>query len=123
MFTNRDFINQLLFKFIYPEMLRHISFFKHCFILFFLPLCTVAQSIENNNFLKQSKTMEESWELGRENDKGLFLVTSDKPVYFTAGRWSSNPNTKPTSENPFYRLPFKVNYNKYEAKFQFSFKT
>lgn len=92
-------------------------------MLFFLPLCSVAQSVEKNDFLKHSKTMEESWELGKENDKGLFLVTSYKPVYFTAGRWSSNPNTKPTSENPFYTLPFKVNYNKYEAKFQFSFKT
>jgi phospholipase A1 len=92
-------------------------------MLFFLPLCSVAQSVEKDNFLKHSKTMEETWELGRENDKGLFLVTSYKPVYFTAGRWSSNPNTKPTSENPFYTLPFRVDYNKYEAKFQFILKT
>jgi phospholipase A1/A2 len=40
-----------------------------------------------------------------------------------AGRWSNHPNVKPTSENPAYTLPFKVNYNHYEAKFQFSLKT
>ncbi len=103
-------------------MLRLIFFFKY-FALLFLPLFSIAQGVDKNNFLKQSKTMEETWELGAENHKGLFLITSYKPVYFTAGRWSNNPNKKPTSENPLYTLPFKVDYNNYEAKFQFSFKT
>ena len=81
-----------------------------------------AQQLDSG-FIKLSSTMAERWELGEENHKGFFLITPYKPVYVTAGRWSSNPNTKPTSENPAYTLPFKVDYNNYEAKFQFSFKT
>lgn len=82
-----------------------------------------AQDGEKAGFLNKSNTMEQRWELGKENNKGLFLVTPYRPVYITAGRWSNNPNTQPTSENPAYSLPFKVPYNKYECKFQFSFKT
>ena len=67
--------------------------------------------------------MAERWELGKANHKGLFLVTAYRPIYVTAGRFSSNPNEQPTSENPAYTLPFKIPYNKYEAKFQFSMKT
>ncbi|MDA9554970.1 phospholipase A [Pelobium sp.] len=74
-------------------------------------------------FKNQSSSMSERWELGKKYHKGLFLVTPYKPVYVTAGRWSSNPNEQPMSENPDYSLPFKINYNHYEAKFQFSFKT
>jgi len=81
-----------------------------------------AQKLDSG-FIKRSSTMAERWELGEENHKGLFLITPYKPVYVTAGRWSSNPNTKPTSENPLYTLPFRVKYNSYEAKFQFSLKT
>src|SRR6478736_5751313 len=90
----------------------------------FLPLFSLkAQDNTKTGFLRQSTTMAERWELGTENHKGLFLVTPYRPVYVTAGRWSDNPNVKPTSENPSYTLPFKVHYNHYEAKFQFSFKT
>lgn len=82
-----------------------------------------AQENVATGFLRQASTMAQRWELNSENYKGLFLITPYKPVYFTAGRYSTNPNTKPTSENPLYTLPFRVNYNNYEAKFQFSFKT
>lgn len=89
-----------------------------------LPVLSVhAQDAAKTGFLKNSKIMEERWELGAANHKGLFLVTAYRPVYVTAGRWSSNPNKQPTSENPSYSLPFKVPYNNYEAKFQFSMKT
>ena len=73
--------------------------------------------------LQTSSKMEERWELGAENNKGLFNVTPYRPVYITAGRWSNNPNEKPTSENPAYTFPFKIPYNNYESKFQLSFKT
>lgn len=82
-----------------------------------------AQDAGKTGFLKNSKTMEDRWELGSANHKGLFLITAYRPVYVTAGRWSNNPNRQPTSENPSYSLPFKVPYNNYEAKFQFSMKT
>ncbi|MEO6135018.1 MAG: phospholipase A [Ginsengibacter sp.] len=97
-------------------------------IFFLIPLVLslhslTAQDNENFGLLRKSTTMAERWELGPENNKGLFLITSYRPVYVTAGRWSNDPNEKPTSENPAYTLPFKVPYNNYEAKFQFSFKT
>ncbi len=82
-----------------------------------------AQETPSAGLLLKSVKMDERWELGAENNKGLFLITPYRPVYITAGRWSSNPNNKPTSENPAYTLPFKVPYNKYETKFQLSFKT
>ncbi|PSR53283.1 phospholipase [Adhaeribacter arboris] len=68
-------------------------------------------------------SLSERWELDSATKKGTFLITPYKPVYITAGRWSSNPNEQPVSENPKYSLPFKVDYGKYEAKFQLSFKT
>jgi phospholipase A1 len=69
------------------------------------------------------QTMEEKWELTPETRQGSFRITAYKPVYITAGRRSSNPNTRPISENPAYSLPFNINYNKYEAKFQLSLKS
>lgn len=68
------------------------------------------------------QTMAERWELDDSTRRGTFLITPYKPVFITAGRWSSNPTSKPTSENPLYTFPFRINYNKYECKFQLSFK-
>ncbi len=82
-----------------------------------------AQDQKETGLLQKSVKMEDRWELGGDHNKGLFLITPYRPVYITAGRWSSDPNVKPTSENPAYTLPFKVAYNKYETKFQLSFKT
>ncbi|MFT3683083.1 MAG: phospholipase A [Ferruginibacter sp.] len=81
------------------------------------------KGVKDSGFIKKSTTMTERWELDDEHHKGYFLVTPYKPVYVSAGRWSSSPNMQPTSENPAYTLPFKVAYNNYEAKFQFSLKT
>lgn len=58
-----------------------------------------AQDTQKKGFLNRSYDMNERWELDSVNHKGLFLVTPYKPVYITAGRWSNNPNIKPTSEN------------------------
>lgn len=88
-----------------------------------LPTCIKAQERSESGFLRNSHTLAERWELGRENDKGLFLITPYRPVYITAGRWSDSPNEQPVSENPAYSLPFRIPYNHFEAKFQFSFKT
>lgn len=75
------------------------------------------------DYLKPMSTISERWELEDSLVKGNFLVTPYKPVYFTAGRWTSKPNRQPVSENPAYSLPIAVSYNNYEAKFQFSLKT
>lgn len=83
----------------------------------------LAQSPDKAGFLRQTKTLAERWELDPDKRHDVFVITAYKPVYITAGRYSNNPNTKPVSENPSYSLPFKVDYNNYEAKFQFSFKT
>lgn len=108
--------------------LKQPIFFSVAITLFqsgiLLPLTSLkAQDKEKLGFLRKSTTMAERWELGPENHKGFFLITPYRPVYVTAGRWSNDPNEKPTSENPDYSLPFKVPYNNYEAKFQFSLKT
>ena len=69
------------------------------------------------------KSLSERWELDADTRRGTFLLTSYKPFYVTAGRWSSHPNTQPTSQNPNYSVPDPIAYNNYEAKFQLSFKT
>lgn len=94
-------------------------------IIFLLTLAVTARSQDNKeiNLPSAFQTMEEKWELTPATRKGNFKVTSYKPVFVTAGRKSSNPNTRPVSENPAYSLPFRVNYNKYEAKFQLSLKS
>jgi phospholipase A1/A2 len=103
------------------------SFLLACILLLAgigLPLISLkAQENKKTGFLQRSKSMGERWELSRDEHKGIFQVTAYRPVYITAGRWSNNPNEQPRSENPGYTLPFKVPYNNYEAKFQFSFKT
>lgn len=93
------------------------------FMCIFLPATSWSQ--KNNLFNRKGVTqsMSERWELDSVNQRGTFLVTPYKPVYVTAGRWSNSPNVQPTSENPYYSLPFKVDYNNYEAKFQLSLKT
>lgn len=70
-----------------------------------------------------SKTISQRWELDPQDKKGTFRLVSYKPVYVTAGRWSSSPNLQPKSENPDFSLPAPEAYNAYEAKFQLSFKS
>ncbi|RYZ28064.1 MAG: phospholipase, partial [Sphingobacteriales bacterium] len=67
--------------------------------------------------------MTECWELDAAHHRGVFLITPYKPVFVTAGRRSDKPNRLPTSENPVYSQPTPINYNNYEARFQFSLKT
>ncbi|MEO8852686.1 MAG: phospholipase A [Ginsengibacter sp.] len=99
---------------------RHLLFIL---LYVFLDLASTAQV--NSLFKKDAvrQTMSQRWELDSSSRKGTFLVTPYKPLYVTAGRWTNSPNVQPYSENPAYSLPFKVNYNNYEAKFQLSLKT
>jgi phospholipase A1/A2 len=68
------------------------------------------------------RSLSDRWELDSSTRKGTFLVTPYKPLYVTAGRWSSDPNEQPTSENPTYNYPFYVPLGRYEARFQLSLK-
>jgi phospholipase A1 len=79
-----------------------------------------AQAISDQSV--RIKSISERWELADSTRKGTFLLTSYKPFYFSLGRWSSNPNNQPYSENPAYSVPVPTNYNNYEARFHISFK-
>lgn len=99
---------------------------KHLALLLLLFASTIHLSAQDKNealFLKKQQTLAERWELEKQYHKGVFIITPYKPVFVTAGRKSSDPNEQPTSENPAYTLPIKIDYNAYEAKFQFSLKT
>ena len=81
---------------------------------------------QSNSFFRNNndrQTMTQRWELDSASRNGTFIITPYKQVYVTAGRKSNNPNTQPYSENPAYSLPFPVEYNNYEARFQLSLKT
>ncbi len=69
--------------------------------------------------------MTERWELDTTAVRGTFLITPYKPIYILLGKYSSNPNEQPHSENdsPEYITPAGVDYDNVELKFQLSFKT
>ncbi len=93
-------------------------------VLLYIILAFVSFSVRSqtskNKYVEQ--TISQKWELDSMNKKGTFRITSYKPTYVTAGRWSSNPNTQPYSENPDFSVPKAIAYNSREAKFQLSFK-
>lgn len=97
---------------------------KFCCLLVLFLSCfqsVLAQSVLDNLIIK--KTLSQDWELDSIDKKGTFKLVSYKPIYVTAGRWTSKPNVLPFSENPKYSATEIDDYNKYEAKFQISFKT
>ena len=91
--------------------------------LMFVNLAMLAQEKDRNFYLIQHQTMSDRWELDAKHHKGIFTITPYRPVFVTAGRRSDNPNKRPYSENPAYSQPTDIEYNNYEAKFQFSLKT
>jgi phospholipase A1 len=100
---------------------KHQVLFSFIFLI-----CTASGFSQTLSDIKNdiiSKTFSQRWELDSIDQCGTFRLTSYKPIYITAGRWSSNPNQRPTSENPDNTTPVSINYNEYEAKFQLSFKT
>lgn len=96
---------------------------KAVYFLVVMSLVKITFAQEKNRQKYTPKKFSDIWELDSNNKKGTFKITSYKPVFVTAGRWSSNPNTLPTSENPSYSVTTPIKYNNYEAKFQFSLKT
>ncbi len=83
----------------------------------------VAQTMLGNADKIIAKSITERWELDSASQRGTFRLTSYKPFYVTAGRWSNNPNNFPASENPDYAVTEPFEFNNYEARFQLSFKT
>lgn len=81
--------------------------------------------IQALNTKTQLRTMSERWELDSAAVRGTFLLTPYKPIYFLVGKYTSNPNEQPHSENdsPEYIIPEGINYDNIEFKFQLSFKT
>ncbi len=90
---------------------------------FLMPTISKSQSNSFFNRNAERETISERWELYSSRRRGTFVVTPYKPIYVTAGRYSTSPNVQPFSENPAYSSPVKFNYNNYETKFQLSFKT
>ncbi len=82
-----------------------------------------AQSPLNNTWEISTQTLSEKWELDKEDRKGAFKIKSYKPIYITAARWSSDPNTAPYSGNPAYTVNDTVSLNRVEANFQISIKS
>ncbi len=78
-----------------------------------------------NSDKTKPKNMTERWELDTTSVRGTFLLTPYKPIYILLGKYSSNPNDKPQSENdsPDYIVPESLPYDNVELKFQLSFKT
>lgn len=109
------------------KMKKHVIFSVRCWFLLVIYCCfaVCSQAQSNTLFKKETvrQTMSQRWELDSSSRKGTFIVTPYKPVYVTADRRSNSPNVQPYSENPAYSLPYKINYNNYEAKFQLSLKT
>ena len=97
--------------------------FAFCIFTFFISIRGSAQT--DDIFRKEAyrQPVVERWELDSASRKKTFIITPYKPIYVTAGRWSSSPNIQPISGNPAYSAITPVAYNNYEAKFQLSLKT
>ncbi|WP_281336318.1 phospholipase A [Flavobacterium eburneipallidum] len=98
---------------------------KFTFFLLLLTSVVADAQIQALNSKTQIRTMTERWELDTTAIRGTFLLTPYKPIYIIAGKYSSNPNDQPHSENdsPEYIVPEGINYDNIELKFQLSFKT
>ena len=66
---------------------------------------------KNDWIFENSKSLLELWELDKEHERGTFLISSYKPIYFSIGKFSTNTNNNPISENSDERLPEPVNLN------------
>lgn len=78
-----------------------------------------------NDVVVKPRNLTQRWQLDSTLDRGTFLLTPYKPIYILLGKYSSNPNEQPFSENnsPEYIVPEGLNYDNIELKFQLSFKT
>ena len=78
---------------------------------------------DQNWYFKNSKSLSELWELDDEHQRGTFILTSYKPIYITAAKFSTNPNEFPVAENSTKALNEPNRLNAVESKFQISLKT
>ncbi|WP_324023557.1 phospholipase A [Maribacter sp. BPC-D8] len=84
----------------------------------------VAQEDHDHNwYFNNSKSLSELWELDDEHQRGTFILTSYKPIYITAAKFSTNPNEFPQAENSDKVLDEPSSLNAVESKFQISLKT
>lgn len=98
---------------------------KLIFFLLLFSFTANAQIQALNDNKTRPKTMTQRWELDTTAVRNTFLLTPYKPIYFLLGKYSSNPNDQPHSENnnPEYIVPEGLPYDNIELKFQLSFKT
>ncbi|SOD92349.1 phospholipase A [Spirosoma fluviale] len=104
---------------------KRLLFFCFALISLCSPVSSArAQTDADPIFTKKQvfRSLSDRWELDSTTRKGTFLVTAYKPLYITAGRWSTDPNGQPVSENPAYNYPFNIPLGRYEARFQLSLK-
>jgi phospholipase A1/A2 len=96
---------------------------KFTVVLLLFSYVVTAQIQAFNN--SRPKTMTERWELDTTAVRSTFLLTPYKPIYILLGKYSSNPNDQPHSNNdaPEYIVPEGLPYDNMELKFQLSFKT
>lgn len=84
----------------------------------------IAQDNEGDKwYFNNSKSLSELWELDDEHQRGTFILTSYKPIYITAAKFSTNPNEFPQAENSDKVLDEPSSLNAVESKFQISLKT
>ena len=84
----------------------------------------VAQEDHDHNwYFNNSKSLSELWELDDDHQRGTFILTSYKPIYITAAKYSTNPNEFPQAENSDKVLDEPSSLNAVESKFQISLKT
>ncbi len=98
---------------------------KFTFLVLFFSSFANAQIQALFDSKTQLRNITERWELDTNAVRGKFLITPYKPIYVLLGKYSSNPNEQPRSENerPEYITPAGIDYDDVELKFQLSFKT
>ena len=112
----------------HEKLNRHFCIFTKILVIgiciwFFFAERLNAQSPLNETWTISTQTLSQKWELDKIDRKGAFKIKSYKPIYITAARWSSNPNTAPYSGNPNYTSGDTVSLNSFEANFQISIKS
>ncbi|SNR30336.1 phospholipase A1 [Maribacter sedimenticola] len=97
-------------------------------IIIILTFITPYRSFSQDNddikwYFNNSKSLSELWELDDEHHRGTFIITSYKPIYLTAVKYSTDTNRYPVAENSTKTLDAPVSLNTSESKFQVSLKT
>jgi phospholipase A1/A2 len=102
---------------------------KYCMFIYLLigsmilPETAIAQKGSNRIFETGDPSLSSRWELDSAQKNGTFHIVPYKPIYVLLANWSSNPNTRPQSENPAYTVSEQIPLNAVELKFQLSLKT